>query len=136
MELLQELGIPSGPVFDSKDYFTNTHYHQRGFIEKVTAPPERNLGTRALISRPWNLNKSDIKIKGFAPAFGEANKYVLNELMGKDNRLIENLIEQDIINEIPTAYRNKAIDYSAASIPTTGGVKYIDPDYQKNLGIE
>ena len=136
MELLQESGIPSGPVFDSKDYFTNTHYHQRGFIEKVTAAPERNLGTRAFIARPWNLNKSDIKIKGFAPAFGEANNYVLNELMGIDNTLIENLTEQDVVNEIPTAYRNKTIDYSAASIPTTGGVKYIDSDYQKNLGIE
>ena len=136
MELLQESGIPSGPVFDSKDYFTNTHYHQRGFIEKVTAAPERNLGTRAFIARPWSLNKSDIKIKGFAPAFGEANNYVLNELMGIDNTLIENLTEQDVVNEIPTAYRNKTIDYSAASIPTTGGVKYIDSDYQKNLGIE
>ena len=56
--------------------------------------------------------------------------------MGIDNTLIENLTEQDVVNEIPTAYRNKTIDYSAASIPTTGGVKYIDSDYQKNLGIE
>ena len=134
--MLQELGIPSGPVFDSKDYFTNKHNHQRGFIEKVTAPPERNLGTRALIARPWHLNKSDIKIKCFAPAFGEANNYVLNELMGIDNTAIDHLTQQDIINDIPTAYRNKTIDYSAASIPTTGGVKYIDPDYQKHLGIE
>ena len=74
--------------------------------------------------------------EGFAPVFGEANNYVLNELMGIDNSQIQTLTDQDIVNDIPTAYRNKTIDYSAASIPTTGGVKYIDPDYQKNLGIE
>ena len=136
MEKLQGFDIPSGPVFDSRDYFTNSHNHQRGFIEKVTADPERNLGTRAFIARPWHLNKTEVKIKGFAPSFGEANQYVLNELMGIDNTFIQELIQQDVVNNIPTAYRKNTIDYSAASIPTTGGIKYIDHDYQKNLGIE
>ena len=81
------------------------------------------------------MNKTEVKIKGFAPSFGEANQYVLNELMGIDNTFIQELIQQDVVNNIPTAYRKNTIDYSAASIPTTGGIKYIDHDYQKNLGI-
>ena len=45
-------------------------------------PPERKLGERMFLSRPYKFSKSPLHIKGPSPAFGQHNELALRELLG------------------------------------------------------
>ena len=45
MHLMQRQGIASGPVLTGKDVHFDPHYRSRGFLERVSYPPERKMGT-------------------------------------------------------------------------------------------
>jgi crotonobetainyl-CoA:carnitine CoA-transferase CaiB-like acyl-CoA transferase len=135
-ERLQQSGIPSGPVFDVKDASLSKHNWERGFLEKVTGPPERGIGPRVLIARPWHLNKSNIKIKGYGPAFGDANFDILKNLLAKSDNTIKDLTDMDIVNDVPTRIRQGNVSTGREGGTQTIGNGWFDKDYKKNLGIE
>ena len=63
MEMLQSVGIPAGPVFNGRDTNLDPHFKARGFLEGVTFPKERDIGTRPFIGRPYRFSKSPLTIK-------------------------------------------------------------------------
>ena len=135
-EHLQKLEIPSGPVLDVRDSSISKHHWDRGFLERVDGPKERGIGPRVLIARPWHLNKSNIKIKGYGPALGDGNDDILTNLLAKSNSFIQNMHDMDIVNEIPTQIRQGRTSTGREGGTQTLGNGWFDKEYKKNLGIE
>ncbi len=143
MELLQNAGVPASPVFDAKDYNLNPHLWERGFLEKVTWPPEQEgMGTRVLMGRPWRLSKTPLRITEPTHALGKDNRYVLQELFGRSDAEFAEMEESQLIGDRPIAGARRqpyvppnlgAGQRQTASVDRLGAD--IDPDYKKLLGI-
>jgi formyl-CoA transferase len=99
--LLQEAGIPAGPVMDARDMLSDPHLAARGFYEPVDFGPE--IGVRPLISRPyrWHSAGSTMSIQGPGPPYADSNAYVLHELAGLSEAEVEGLYEAGVVVDEP-----------------------------------
>ena len=134
MHRLQAEGIPAGPVLTGKDIHFDPHYKSRGFLERVTYPPERKIGTRPFIGRPYKFSRSPLRIRGPAPTFGQDNETLLRNLLGVDQATYEVLVQDAVIATVPT--RGEA----SSRVPPEQAVKQgllaaWDPDYRDRLDI-
>jgi len=134
MERLQGVGVPAGPVHDSKDANTSSHYWERGFLEKVDYPEERKIGSRVLMTRSWHLSKTPMPIDRPAPTLGEANNDVLQGLLGHSESEIAKLDELNIIAKEP-ANTPPPVVVSLSDQVEQGRLAYFDPDFKAKLGI-
>lgn len=139
MHTLQDAGVPSGAVFDAKDTNLSDHYWERGFEEKVTWPPERDMGTRVLMGRPWKLSKTPLRITEGVHTLGEDNRYVLQDLLGRDDSQMQEMEESKMIGDTPIAARRGPLVPPPARGARAAAVgrfpTWYDPDYKKLLGI-
>ena len=134
MHLMQRQGIPSGPVLTGKDVHFDPHYQSRGFLERVTYPPERGLGTRPFIGRPYKFSKSPLKIHGPSPTFGQHNGPLLRDLLGVDDGKYLELVQDAVIATVPsTGEPSPQIPPEQAL--EKGLIAGWDPDYKERLGI-
>ena len=101
MESLQGAGVPAGPVLTSKQALADPQYLARGFFETVHNPPEVDLRPKGYVGRGWKFSESEASIKGPAPKLGEANDYVLAELLGMDPVRLKTFEEEWIIGSRP-----------------------------------
>jgi crotonobetainyl-CoA:carnitine CoA-transferase CaiB-like acyl-CoA transferase len=134
MERLQGVGVPAGPVYDSKDANTDPHYRERGFMQRLDYPAERQMGSRVLMTRSWQLSKAPMPVERAAPKLGEGNQYFLQELLGLGDSEVAKLDEAGIIGDQPP---NPAPP-NVISLPdqvSRGRVAYFDPDFKAKLGI-
>jgi crotonobetainyl-CoA:carnitine CoA-transferase CaiB-like acyl-CoA transferase len=134
MELLQEAGVPAGAVFDAKDMHFNRHNRERGFIETVQYPLGRGMGKRMILGRPWRLSKTPMSIKSPAPALGEHNRYVLQEILGYSESRYAELAQGGIVSTEPTNPR-WAANLTPEERVQQGRLAYYDSDYKERLGI-
>ena len=105
MEILQQAGVPAGPVLTAAQALKDPHFSQRGFFEKVSHPPQTGLGSRDYIGRGWKFSRSNAEIAGPAPLLGEANGYALAELLGLPSERLEALAQEEIIGNEPIGGR-------------------------------
>ena len=134
MERLQGAGVPAGPVNDARDSNLSPHYWERGFLEKIVFPPDRKMGTRVVIGRPWQLDKTPITARGPAPRLGEDNESVLGYLLGLDESELEELEESGVVSEVPINARAPEVVGLQDQVDR-GRLAYFDPDYKAKLGI-
>ena len=134
MHLLQAQGIASGPVLINRDVHFDPHYQSRGFLERVTYPPERKLGTRPFIGRPYKLSRSALRVRGPAPAFGQHNEPLLRDLLGTDEAAYEALFQDAVIAATPLT-GEAAPRMSPQEQLERGLLASWDPDYRDRLGI-
>ena len=134
MEMLQGVGIAAGPVFNNRDTNLDPHLKARGFLERVSYPQERGIGTRPLIGRPYRFSKSPVKIQGPAPTFGQDNGRVLMELLGVSEAEYQALAREIVISTVPTS-GEPAIPASIEEQMEKGRLAGWDPDYREKLGI-
>ena len=135
MEILQNNGIPCGAVLNALGMLSDPNFRARGFFESVEHSPETGLGKREYVSRGWHLESSDVTIRGQAPQMGEANDYVLRDILGLEESDISYLDEKEAIGK----------QLSGASIPSMvplsrqeelGWVAGYDPDYKEKLELD
>ena len=134
MHLLQGAGIAAGPVLNSKDVHLDPHYQSRNFLERVEFPPERQMGTRVLMGRPFKFSNTPMKITGPAPKFGEGNEHFLKDLLGVDEETFQGLVQDAIIATIPTS-GDPAPALDPREALARGQIADWDPDYQQRLGL-
>ena len=134
MRMLQSSGIPAGPVFNNRDTHLDPHFKARGFLEYVTFPKERGIGTRPFIGRPYKFSKSPLRIKGPAPALGQHNSPIIKELLGVSEEQYVALEEEGIIATVPTS-GSPVIPMSIEEQVQKGRLGGWDPHYKKKLGI-
>ncbi len=135
MERLQGAGVPAGAVFDARDTHLNPHLRSRGLLETVEFPPERGIGKRVIIGRPWRLSKTKVTVRGPAPTLGQHNREVLQGLLGYSDARYAVLEQDGIIGTSPTKAR-APVHMEMDERVSRGRLAYWDPDYKERLGIQ
>ena len=135
METLQAAGVRAGAVFNARDMHLNPHLKARGLLEKVDFPPERKIGKRVIIGRPWKLSKLPLATRGPAPTLGQHNREVLQDILGYDEARYAALEESGVIGTRPTAAR-PVLRMSMEERVRQGRLATWDPDYKERLGIQ
>ena len=87
------------------------------------------------IGRPYQLSKTPLRVRDFAPALGEGNNYFLRDVLGVGEDRIERLEQQDVIHTIPTLVRDGRVNTGQGARMAGLGPTWYDPDYKANLGI-
>ena len=134
MEMLQSAGIPAGPVLNNKETHLDPHLKAREFLEYVSFPRERDIGTRPFIGRPYKFSKSPLKIRGPAPTLGQHNGPVLMELLGVSEEEYLAMEQQAIIGKIPIT-DEPVFPTPISKQVQEGRLGGWDPDYRGLLGI-
>ena len=132
MNALQDAGAPAGAVLTAKQALTDPQYLDRGFFETVHNPPEAGLRPKGYVGRGWRFSKSEASIKGPAPRLGEANGYVLGELLGVGEARLKQFAEDWIIGNLPEgggAPGTVDLDEQVE----LGWIAEFDPDYLDRL---
>ena len=119
MEELQSAGVPAGPVLNAHSLLTDPHFRDRGFFEQVDHPPGTGLGRREYIGRGWKMSGNPLHIRHPAPVLGEANQYILKDVLGLSDPEIEALVREQVVADRP----------EGASVPPT-----VPLDQQAELG--
>jgi len=135
MARVQAAGVPAGAVFDARDLHADPHLRARGLLEMVQFPPERGIGRRPIIGRPWRLDKTPLSVRGPGPMLGQHNREVLQDLLGYDAARCAALEQAGIMGTEPTKLR-PLVPLSMDQRVRLGRLAGWDPDYKARLGIE
>ena len=84
---------------------SDPQYLERGFFELVHNPVDVGLRPKGYVGRAWKFSNSETGIKGPAPRLGEANDYVLGEILGIDPVIRRRFAEKCIIGDLPDGGR-------------------------------
>lgn len=94
LEKLEEAGVPSGPINNFEQVFSDPHVQSRGMRVKVNHPLEPDL---SLIRNALTLSGTPIETYRAPPLLGEHTEEVLGGKLGYDAGKIETLKQQGII---------------------------------------
>ena len=134
MERAQAAGVPAGAVFNARDLHLDPHLRARGFLEMMEFPPERGIGRRPVIGRPWNLDRTGVGLRGPAPTFGQHNRDILCGLLGYDEARFAALEQAGITGTQPTKPR-PPLELTMEERLRQGRLAEWDQDYKTRLGI-
>lgn len=135
MERLQAAGVPAGAVFDARDVNLDPHLRSRGFLETIAFPPDRRMGKRVIIGRPWRLGDIPVGVRRPAPTLGQDNRDVLLGVLGYSEARFAELEHAGIIGTRPTTPRQLA-HMDMDERVRLGRLAYHDPDFKRRLGID
>ena len=99
MHLLQSSGVACGAVYNTRDIATDAHHADRGFFE-ISQHPEP-VGPRPHSAPLFGLTGVDRPPDRLAPRFGEANRKVFQELLGRTDQEYDELMDQQVISDVP-----------------------------------
>jgi len=88
-ELLQEHEVPGAPVNDVKAVVENPHTAARGMLVDLEQP---GAGIITIFGSAMKALGSEIRPRGPAPALGQDNRWLLEEVLGKDAREVEEIL--------------------------------------------
>ncbi len=77
----------------------DAHLRERGLLEGVEFPPASGQGVRKFLGRGWRLGAAEVRVRGPAPDMGEANEYVLGQMLGLSVEDIGRLRSEQVIGE-------------------------------------
>jgi crotonobetainyl-CoA:carnitine CoA-transferase CaiB-like acyl-CoA transferase len=92
--LLEEHGVPSGPVYTAEDVFQDPHIAARQMLVSVDDPVA---GPRLFARSPIHLSRAPEIRTAPAPRLGEHTRIVLRTLLGYDDARIEELQRQGVV---------------------------------------
>jgi CoA:oxalate CoA-transferase len=92
--LLEEQGVPSGPVYTAEDVFQDPHIAARQMLVTVDDPVA---GPRKYARSPIHLSAAPkIPTQG-APRLGEHTAHVLQDVLGYDAAVVERLLAEGVV---------------------------------------
>ena len=94
MEELQDVGVPAGAVTTAEDRFNNAHYRARGAYVETEHPV---IGWEVVYREPWTLSRPVQPASDRAPMMGEANEYVVCELLGRSKEDFDALVADRVL---------------------------------------
>ncbi len=96
--MLQEAGIPSGPVLASWEMVSNPHFHDRGFYLPIV---HEETGVFPYPGMPWKLSRTPGVVRRAAPRFGEHTRLVFRDWLGLPEQRLKALYAGRIIADHP-----------------------------------
>ena len=85
--------IPCAPILDTMEALSDPHFTKRGMIFDAEHPVR---GKHKMLGMPVKMSKSDFEYRP-APALGQHNEEVLNELFGYSPEKVAELKDEGII---------------------------------------
>ena len=79
--VLQDLGVPAGPVQNEAQACACVQLNQRSFFEEQTHP---EAGTHKYPGLIFKMDRTHNHLRGHAPMLGEHNERIYRELLGVD----------------------------------------------------
>jgi len=132
MHLLQSGGVACGAVYNTRDIATDEHHADRGFFE-ISQHPEP-VGPRPHSAPLFGLTGVDRPPDRLAPRFGEANRKVFQELLGRTDQEYGELMDQQVISDVPA---NPGVTQppDPEGLLRMGFLAERDLEYKSRLGI-
>jgi len=94
VDLLNEAGMPTGPVYTARDVFADDHFRVRGMLAEVDDP---EVGTYAFARTPPHLSAApEIPLEP-APALGAHTREVLEGLLGYSPSEVDGLADSQVV---------------------------------------
>jgi crotonobetainyl-CoA:carnitine CoA-transferase CaiB-like acyl-CoA transferase len=93
LDLLNEAGIPAGPIYSIEDIFRDAQYQARDMILDVPHPEFGKLKVPGIVPK---LSKTPGSVEWLGPKLGEHNLEVLRGI-GLTEQQIEKMAEQGVI---------------------------------------
>lgn len=90
MHLLQQEGVPAGPVMSEKDAHEDPHVKERDFFLEIT---QKWSGTHRYPGFAWKFSKTPQEVRMPPPGVGEHNEYVYKQVLGKTDEEYEKLVK-------------------------------------------
>ncbi|MGP4015930.1 CaiB/BaiF CoA transferase family protein [Saccharopolyspora sp. 5N708] len=96
--LLDEAGVPAGPIYDAADISKDPHFLARGMLQRrEVRDGEENFGPVAFPGVVPRLDSEPAEIRWLGPELGEHNDEVLGELLGLDEQARRELRGKQVI---------------------------------------
>jgi crotonobetainyl-CoA:carnitine CoA-transferase CaiB-like acyl-CoA transferase len=92
--ILQQEGVPAGPVHHEKDTYRDPHLNARGFFEVIN---HEDTGTYRYPGFLWRMSETPMSVSSPPCRLGEHNDYVFREVMGMSGEEISKLTDEKII---------------------------------------
>ncbi|MBK9610175.1 CoA transferase [Candidatus Amarobacter glycogenicus] len=96
---LQAAGIAAGAVLNAAELLTDPHVRAYSGFEYVETP---GVGPDAVSARGVPAFGTPVPVSGPAPGFGEANDYILRELLGIPTAEVDELRRCGVVADEPT----------------------------------
>ena len=90
---LQAAGVAAFPVQDMRDFANDQHLWERGYF---TQPDHPETGKRQHTGVPWKFSDIPADLTP-APCIGEANEYVVREILGRSADEYEQLVTAEVL---------------------------------------
>jgi len=97
-ELLQEAGVPSGPVYWPSQLLADPHLRERGYFVEL----DRDVvGRHPYPGIPFRFSRTPGRVVSAAPTLGQHNQAILQGLLGLSQEQIDALRAAQVIGEQP-----------------------------------
>jgi crotonobetainyl-CoA:carnitine CoA-transferase CaiB-like acyl-CoA transferase len=97
--MLQELGIPSGPVLANWEIAADPHLYYRDFWMEGIHP---EVGYQRWEGAPWKFSATPATMERSAPMYGEHNDELLQEFAKRTTDEIEKLRAENVVLDEPS----------------------------------
>lgn len=86
-QVLQSIGIPAFPCYDSRDLAEDTHLREAGFFVELDHP---EVGRKLHLGIPWRMSDTPCRVTAPAPCLGQHTDYVLRTILNyREDRIAE-----------------------------------------------
>ena len=106
--VLQDHGVPAGPVEDYRDAHLDPQLNARRFFRTITGP---DIGTYRYPGFPWQFSETPLKVTHPPCRLGEDNDYVYRKVIGLTDREINDLASKGIIGDLTYDWAGPMPDY-------------------------
>jgi len=124
-EILQQAGIPSALVADSRQVILDPHLRERHFWQWI----EHDDAGKRPFAKSLSCG-TDVESLRPAPRLGQDNEYVLMELLGMSQEDVQRLAAKKVIGHVPLYPPTRAVNLPVA---LKQGFCELDPDYKTTL---
>jgi crotonobetainyl-CoA:carnitine CoA-transferase CaiB-like acyl-CoA transferase len=100
--LLQERGVPAGPVLRGPDLLQDPHYRDRHTFNEVDHP---QVGPKWYPGFAWRMSETPGQVHWASPTLGQHNHQIYNQLLGLTGPEITELEREGVIGTRPTGSR-------------------------------
>jgi crotonobetainyl-CoA:carnitine CoA-transferase CaiB-like acyl-CoA transferase len=95
--VLQDHGVPAGPVEDYRDTHMDPQLNYRDFFQTISAP---DVGTYRYPAFPWKFSETPLRVTHPPCMLGEDNTYVYRDVIGLSDEEITDLEKKGVIGDL------------------------------------
>ncbi len=111
--VLQDHGVPAGPVEDYRDSHMDPQLNARNFFRTITGP---DIGTYRYAAFPFNFPKTPLQVTHPPCMLGEDNDYVYRKVIGLSEDEIADLEGKKVIGDLQYEWAGPMPEYFAKKV--------------------